>query len=78
MDYYSWKSLDRERAQRALDEGGALFTLAISFGNGVARFRHGLQTKRGALYVVSDRTVAALTVPAAALPPEENPVDHPR
>jgi hypothetical protein len=67
MEYYDWKSIGYEQAQRALDKGGVLWLLPIPFGNGVASFTYGLRTKRGTGYVISKRTFAALTIPAGAL-----------
>jgi hypothetical protein len=63
--YYDWKPIGAEQAQRALDRGGVLFKLPTSFGNGMARFSYALETKRGACYVVSDRTLDALRQPGA-------------
>ncbi|MDH0342111.1 hypothetical protein [Chromobacterium haemolyticum] len=62
--YYDWKSISAERAQRVLDQGGTLFKLPTTFGNGMAVFSHGLKTKRGACYVVSDRILRGLNLPA--------------
>lgn len=67
MLYYDWKSIDSARAQRALDAGGRIWPLPICFGNGMARFTHGLQTPRGTNYVVSAQVFSALQVPAGAL-----------
>lgn len=77
MLYYAWKSIGAAQAQRALNQGASVWTLPIQFGNGMARFAYGLQTIRGACYVVSDRTFAALTVPASAWPKETAPATCP-
>lgn len=68
MLYYDWKPIGADPAQRALDKGGKIWKLQVQFGNGMARFSYGLETKRGACYVVSDRVFAALAVPAGAWP----------
>ena len=73
MLYYDWKSIGAEQAQRALGKGASIWKLPVQFGNGMARFSHGLQTTRGACYVVSDRTFQALTVPETAWPAEQAP-----
>lgn len=61
--YYDWKSVSAERAQRILEKGGRLFKLPTAFGNGMAVFSHGLETKSGACYVVSDRILRGLNRP---------------
>lgn len=61
--YYEWKSIDTDKAQRALDKGGKLFDLPTSFGNGAAVYRHGIQTKRGTCYLVSDWVKKGLKLP---------------
>lgn len=52
--YYDWPKIDVERAARALANGGTLFDLPTSFGSGSAVYRTGLETRRGACYLVSD------------------------
>jgi hypothetical protein len=52
--YYDWPKIDGDRARRALAKGGRLFDLPTSFGNACAVYRTGLETKRGACYLVSD------------------------
>lgn len=74
MLYYDWTPIGAGQAQRALDNGASIWKLPIQFGNGMARYVCGLQTKRGACYIVSDRTFAALTVPEAAWPEDQKPV----
>lgn len=52
--YYDWKPITLEKARDALAKGGKLFPLPTCFGNGSAVYRTGLETKRGACYLVSD------------------------
>jgi hypothetical protein len=66
MDYYRWKPISVDAAQRALDRGGKIWKLPYSFGNGQAGIKHGLQTARGTCYVVSDRTLQSLDIPKTA------------
>lgn len=61
--YYDWKPISAERAQRAIDQGAKLFKLPTAFGNFMAVFSHGLETKRGACYLVSDRILRGLNLP---------------
>ena len=52
--YYDWKPISFDSAKNALEKGGKLFPLPTCFGNGGAVYRIGLETKRGACYLVSD------------------------
>lgn len=71
MLYYDWKHIGAEPAQRALNKGAAIWKLPIPFGNGMAKFSYGLQTKRGTCYVVSEYIFTALTVPETAWPADQ-------
>lgn len=63
--YYDWKPISFDKAKNALEQGGKLFPLPTCFGNGGAVYRTGLETKRGACYLVSDFVKKGLdTVPA--------------
>lgn len=61
--YTEWKSVGAERAQNAIDRGGRVFKLPIAFGNGCAVYTHGIQTARGACYVLSRQVMRGLSIP---------------
>lgn len=63
--YYDWKSIDATRARRAIDKGAEVFKLPTSFckAGGAASYRHGLKTKRGDCYVISDRAMTQAGIP---------------
>lgn len=73
MLYYDWKSIGVEPAQRALNKGASIWKLPIPFGNGMAKFSYGLQTKRGSCFVISEHIFAALSVPETAWPADAAP-----
>jgi hypothetical protein len=62
--YYDWKAIDVDRAIKAIAASAVVFKLPSRFGNGQACYGHGLQTKRGTCYLVSDRVMKYAGIPA--------------
>lgn len=51
--YTDWKSIDAPRAMRALEKGARLFPLQAPLYRGGTVYAHGLETQRGACYLIS-------------------------
>lgn len=58
----AWPAICADRAQQAIGRGAEVFRLPASISSDDATFHHGLQTARGACYVISDAVFPALGI----------------